>query len=170
VDLDRNRCYQLLLLLTLTVAVESPMQAATSTATVTANIVRPISLDVQNGLKFADITAEKIAGTVVLNPKGLCTTTGGTGVKSSVAAKPAEFKVQGKPNAVYSIRLPKSIVLNGSGGSTLVVDTFTSLPAISGLINADGKQTLLVGATLNVGSHQAYGPYAGTMPVIVEYN
>ena len=52
----------------------------------------------------------------------------------------------------------------------MVVDKFTSLPATSGLTDANGKQKLFVGATLNVGSHQAYGPYNGTMSVTIQYN
>ncbi len=167
---DRYRRYQLLLLMILGIAIQLPMQAATSTATVSANIVRPVSLATQNGLNFADVSAEKLAGTVVLSPKGSRVTTGGIGIKSSVAGEPATFKVQGEPNAVYSIRLPKSVVLTDSGGNTLVVDKFTSLPSTSGLTDASGQQTLSVGATLNVGSDQAYGPYGGTMFVTIEYN
>jgi len=50
------------------------------------------------------------------------------------------------------------VVLNGSEGNSMVVDNFTSLPAASGLTDTDGKQTLYVGGTLNVGSNQESGP------------
>ena len=52
----------------------------------------------------------------------------------------------------------------------MLVDKFTGLPATNGLTDAGGQQILYVGATLNVGSNQGFGSYAGIMFVTVEYN
>jgi hypothetical protein len=167
--LNRRRCNQMLLLI-LGISMQVPMNAAVSTATVTANIIRPVSMNTQNGLSFADISVKKSAGTVVLSPDGNRATTGGTSIKSSVPSEPAAFTVSGEPNAAYTISLPEASVLTNSQGSTMVVTKFTSLPAISGLIDANGQQELFVGGTLNVGNNQAYGPYTGTMVVTIQYN
>lgn len=170
ITLQRLRGSQILLLMVLTFGIELPMQAATTTATVSANIVKPISLNTQNGLNFVDVAPNNFAGTVVLSPDGSRVATGGASIKSSVNGEAAIFQVQGEPNAVYSISLPKAVVLTGSAGNTMLVDRFTSLPSSSGRISADGLQTLAVGARLNVGSNQAFGPYAGTMSVRIDYN
>ncbi len=164
-----RHCIQLLPLV-LGIGVQLPMYAAVSTATITANIVKPVSLNAQSGLKFADVTSKNSAGTVILSPNGSRVATGGVDIKSGESSEPATFKVQGEPNAAYTINLPNSTVLTTPSGGTMVVNKFTSLPAISGLIDANGQQILTVGATLNVGSNQAYGSYAGTMVVTIQYN
>ncbi|MFT5218611.1 MAG: hypothetical protein ACI9LO_001307 [Planctomycetota bacterium] len=168
--LQRLRATQGCLLLMLTIGIELPMQAATTTATVSANIVKPISLNTQSGLNFVDVSPNIFAGTVVLSPDGSRVATGGASIKSSVNGEAATFEVQGEPNAVYSISLPEAVLLTGSAGNNMLVDRFTSLPSSSGRISANGLQTLSVGARLNVGSNQAFGPYAGTMSVRIDYN
>ena len=164
-----RHCIQLLPL-ALGIGVQLPMYAAVSTATITANIVKPVSLNTQSGLKFADVSSKNSAGTVILSPNGSRIATGGADIKSGETSEPATFKVQGEPNAVYTINLPVSTVLTNPSGGTMVVNKFTSLPATSGLIDANGQQILTVGATLNVGGNQAYGSYAGTMVVTIQYN
>jgi len=167
--LYRGRLIQLLLLI-LGIGFQFPIHAATATATITVNIVRPISLNTKSGMQFGDISSKESAGTVVLTPRGSRVSTGGASIKSTLASAPAAFEVQGEPNTTYTISLPKSVVMTGLESKSMVVDNFTSLPAVSGLADSNGKQMLYVGATLNVGSKQEPGPYAGTMIVIINYN
>jgi hypothetical protein len=164
-----QRFNQLLLLL-LGVAMQSPVIAASDTATVTANIISTISLVNQSGMVFGDISSSNSPGTVVLNPSGSRLSTGGAGINSTVTGGPAAFDVSGDPNAVYAISLPISVVLTKSSGDTMVVDEFNSLPAITGITDPGGQQLLNVGATLNVGIKQVFGSYTGNMIVTVEYN
>ena len=59
-----------LLPLILGISIQMPMYAAVSTATITANIIKPVSLNTQNGLKFADVSSRNSSGTVTLSPNG----------------------------------------------------------------------------------------------------
>jgi len=168
--LYRRHFIQLLLLI-LGISIQFPIHAAaaTATATITVNIVRPISMMTKSGMQFADISSKESAGTVVLSPRGSRLSTGGASIKSTLASAPAAFEVQGEPNSTYSISLPKSVVMTKLEGKSMVVDKFTSLPAATGLTDSNGKQMLYVGATLNIGSKQEPGPYAGTMIVRINY-
>ncbi len=166
----KNRNFGKVLLLVAAFCYQFPMHAATDVATIGASIVSTISLTNQSGLVFGDISSNATAGSVVLSPSGSRVSTGGATVNSTVASGPAAFDVQGDPNAVYAITLPTSVVLTEPGGNNMVVDNFTSSPATTGLTDAGGQQSLFVGATLNVGSNQLFGAYAGVMSVIVDYN
>lgn len=146
--------------------------AEVTTANVAANIITTLSIanQSQGGLAFGDIASNPVAGTVVLTPSGSRTTTGGPTINSTVAANPAAFDVRGDANAIYAITLPVSIVLTDSLSHSMVVDNFTGSPSITGLLDGAGVQVLSVGASLNVGSNQAFGSYSGLMAVTVAYN
>ena len=168
--ISRRPCRDRLLVLLLGLLVQLPMQAATETATVSANVISTLSLTNQNGLAFGDIASSNVAGSVVLSPDGSRFSTGGASINSTVAGGPAVFDVQGDPNAIYAVTLPVSVVLTDAAGNTMSVDNFTSLPAANGLTDAGGQQTLFVGGTLNVSSNQGFGSYTGIMSVTVDYN
>ena len=124
----------------------------------------------RNGLLFGDISAGSTSGTVILTPAGTRNATGGVTINSETSGNPATFDVQGTPNASFSISLPVSIILSDAASHTMTVDNFTSSPTPSGVLDASGKQTLFVGATLNVSANQAFGAYSGQMSVTVDYN
>lgn len=149
---------------------QGPLQAATETATVTAEIISTISLVNQADMVFGQISSSFAPGRVELSPDGARLGSGGVGINSSVPGGPAVFDVRGNPNAVFAITLPASVVMTAPSGNTLLVDRFTSLPAGNGLTDAGGQQTLSVGATLNVGNNQVVGSYSGQMAVTVDYN
>lgn len=150
--------------------VYTPTQAAVTTATVTADVIGAIGITTQSGLSFGDMSSSGTAGTIVLSPDGTRTATGGTTFNSTVAGNPATFDIQGEANSTFSISLPASILLTDAAANNMVVDNFTSVPTPAGVLDASGQQTLLVGATLNVGSNQAFGSYSGVMSVTVVYN
>ena len=156
-----------LMLIMLTIYI--PAYAAVATATATANITSTITVSTINGLFFGDISSGAVAGTLILSPGGIRTTTGGVTVNTAVAGSPATFDVQGTPNATYSISLPAAVVMT-DGTSTMVIDNFTSSPVTTGVIGASGQQTLFVGGTLNVSSNQPFGSYTGSLSVTVDYN
>ena len=146
------------------------VQAATEATTVDANIVSTINLVAQNGIVFGDIGASSIPGTVSIGVDGSRTSTGGTTVNSNTTGTPAKFEVSGDPNALYIITLPTSIVITSPAGDSITVDNFVSMPSANGQLDPAGRQSLNVGATMNVDSFQPFGAYRGIMATTVEYN
>ena len=157
-------------LLLLTSLAPLSADAATIITTVNVNVVSNISLTTTGGLLFGDISSSGTAGTVIMTATGSRSSTGGVTINSAVAGSPATFNVEGEANASYSISLPASVVLSDPASHTMVVDNFTSSPTPSGVLDDSGKQTIFVGATLNVSSNQAFGAYSGQMAVTVDYN
>ena len=50
------------------------------------------------------------------------------------------------------------------------MNSFTSSPSVTGLLNAAGTQSLAVGATMAVSANQEDGNYFGTFAITVSYN
>lgn len=167
----QSRWWQVATIAALVVFESSPVIAAQNTRITTANAV----VNVTNGLaisKNADLVfgsiAQPLAGdTVVMTPAGVRTSTTltfGSGIFGA-----ASFTVSrvggGGGNPHFTITLPASVTLNGSGGGTMLVDTFTSNPSGSGF--AVPPTIVTVGATLHVGALQPVGLYTGTFNVTV---
>jgi hypothetical protein len=149
-----------------------------ATATASATIITPISIAKTVDMNFGNVVTSAATGTVVLAPAGTRTAGGGA---SLIAAQPgtvtaATFTVSGSAGLTYTIALPASVTI-ANGAPTMLVDNFTSTPVAgtgTGTIGGGGTQTLLVGATLNVGANQAPGTYttpvATPFTVTVNYN
>ncbi len=113
------------------------------------------------------------AGTVILDPTGLRTGTGGVTLPSiSGTVTSASFDISGTAFHTYSITLPLGGCTISSGGNTMTVDTFTSSPSATGTLNGGGTQQLEIGATLHINGAQPSGTYMSTVPftVTVNYN
>lgn len=149
---------------------QNDVVAATTTSTVDANIISTINLVAQNGIVFGDIGSSSSPGTVTIGTNGSRTTTGGATVNTNTAGTPAKFEASGDPNAYYIVTLPDSVTITSSAGDSMTVSNFSSIPAVSGQLDAGGRQDLYIGATLNVGSFQAFGAYSGIMSTTIEYN
>jgi hypothetical protein len=144
-----------------------------ATATATATIITPISIEKKVDLNFGNIVANSTGGTVTI-------ATDNTPKYNKVAApsipgtrSAASFEVKGFAGVTYSIELPKTITLKKDGGKeTMTVDNFVSNPSGTGLLSASGSQTVNVGATLNVAANQVAGTYKNTtdLKVTVNYN
>lgn len=122
-------------------------------------------------MSFGNIAAVS-SGTVVLNPGGSRSGTGGVtlpAITGSVMA--ASFDVTGGANLTYAITLPFSCIIS-SGGNNMTVDTFTSTPSATGILSGTGTQQLKIGATLNIGGAQTSGTYISGTPftITVNYN
>jgi Domain of unknown function (DUF4402) len=144
-----------------------------ATATASATIVGPIGITNTANMNFGNVAVSTVAGTVVLTPAGVRSTTGGCtlpAITGTVAA--GAFNVTGAANYTYAITLPAAATTITSGGNTMTVDTWTSTPSGTGTIGAGGSQALTVGATLNVAGSQAAGTYVSGTPftVTVNYN
>jgi hypothetical protein len=138
----------------------------TETANASARIYTPIAMAKLTDLNFGSIVAASSAGTVVLTPGGVRTSTSNALLSSAFNA--ATFNVTGEPSTAYTITLPTSIAIT-SGANSMVVNGFTSNPSGSGTLSGAGGQQLNVGATLQVGASQPSGLYTGTFNVTVAY-
>jgi len=144
-----------------------------ATAEASGNVVAPISIIKAVDMSFGNVAVGASAGSVVLTPDGHRTQTGGLslpGITGTVSA--ASFDVTGAPNFTFYITLPSTPLLVTNGSNNMTVDMFASNPDITGVLNANGTQTVKVGATLNVGALQPVGHYTSADPfaVAVNYN
>jgi hypothetical protein len=144
-----------------------------ATATATATIVGPIGITNTANMNFGNVAVSAVAGTVVLTPAAVRSTTGGCtlpAITGTVAA--GAFNVTGAATYTYAITLPAAATTITSGGNTMTVDTWTSTPSGTGTLSAGGSQALTVGGTLHVGASQAAGTYVSGTPftVTVNYN
>jgi len=146
---------------------------STASASASATIISPISITKTVDLDFGNVAASGAAGTVVISPAGVRSTTGGVSlpvIPGTVTA--ASFDVAGQGNYTYAITLPAAAITISSGANTMSVNAFTSTPLTTGTLSVGGTQTVTVGATLNVGASQASGLYTSGTPfdVTVNYN
>jgi hypothetical protein len=149
---------------------------ATATASAAATILTPITIVKNADMNFGNVAVSaSLPGTVVLDPTGSRTTGGAGGVTlpstiGTVAG--ADFTVAGQPSYTYAITLPTTATLTDGGSNTMVINTFTSIPATTGALSTGGLQNLKVGATLNVAASQGAGVYTNStaVPVTVNYN
>lgn len=131
-----------------------------------------IAISNTQGLAFGKFVAGAGAGgTVTVSPVGGRSASGGVVLVPSGAGAAAQFTVTGDPSLAYAISLPgNGVVSLTSGSNSMAVNNFTSNPALTGQLSIGGSQTLMVGATLSVGSQQASGSYSGAFDITVNYN
>ena len=144
-----------------------------ATATASATIVGPIGIANTANMNFGNVAVSAVAGTVVMTPAAVRSTTGGCTlpvVTGTVAA--GAFNVTGAAAYTYAITLPAAATTITFGANTMTVDTWTSTPSGAGTLSAGGSQALTIGATLNVGASQPAGTYVSGTPftVTVNYN
>jgi hypothetical protein len=156
-----------------TVASVTVNAQVTANATATGTIVTPIAIVNAGNMNFGNVAVSATGGTVILAPAGTRTITGGVtlpAVPGTVTA--AHFDITGTAAYTYAITLPSTATTVTSGANTMLVDAFTSSPSTTGVLDASGKQTIDVGATLNVAGGQAAGIYVSGTPfdVTVNYN
>ena len=153
----------------------SAFAQVTASATATATIVTPIAITKATDMNFGNVAVSSSGGTVVLDPAGTRSSTGGVTLPATVGTvSAASFKVTGESNFTYSISLPSnSYILKkaGPGNKTMRVNAFTSSPSGTGALSS-GTQLLKVGATLKVNGSQEAGAYTNAtgFEVTVNYN
>lgn len=150
---------------------QSSVQAAGTTATATATVATAIGIAKTVDMSFGTIGATAIAGTVVLGTDGsrICTN---VDCLSGSPGAAASFDVTGEGANTYSITLPGAAVSLTGPGPNMDATAFVSLPTPTGTLVA-GAETLLVGATLAVGTSavQTPGVYtSAAFTVTVNYN
>lgn len=150
----------------------SNAQAASATATATATVATAIGIAKTIDMSFGTIGATAVAGTVVLGTDGSRTCTNVDCLSGSPGAA-ASFDVTGQASQTYSITLPAGAVALTGPGPNMDATAFVSLPTPTGTLSGAGTETLLVGATLAVGTAalQTPGVYtSAAFTVTVNYN
>ena len=150
----------------------SNAQAVDATATATATVATAIGIAKTVDLSFGTIGATAIAGTVVLGTDGSRSCTNVDCLSGSPGAA-ASFDVTGQASQTYSITLPSAAVPLTGPGPSMDATAFVSLPTPTGTLDGFGAETLLVGATLAVGTAalQTAGVYtSAAFTVTVNYN
>lgn len=135
-----------------------------------------VVLNNTRGLDFGRFVAGS-GGTIVLNPSGLRSRTGGVILLSSPSAGQAAFNAtrftldagRASPGATAVV---VSVPANGavrltSGGNSMAVGEFVTPDALLSVGN--GGATLSVGATLVVAPNQPSGNYSGSFSLIVNH-
>ena len=154
-------------------AAETVSAQETATATASATILTPISIDQTADLNFGNVAVQSAtSGTVVLSAAGNRSTTGGTTLPTTTGTvSTAAFTISGEDGYTYAITLPSSALTISSGANTMTVGSFTSSPSGTGTLTG-GSENITVGATLNVAAAQASGSYVSGTPfnVTVNYN
>lgn len=150
---------------TLCLGVVSVLLAADGTAAQSASIAISRNAD----LRFGQLVAGASSGTVTIATTGVRSASGGALLGNGTAVSAASFTVTGEPLSTYAITLPGPVTLS-SGAQTATLNAFTSDPSGVGALDASGEQTVVVGATMEVGAGQTSGAYTGSFLVRVDYN
>jgi Domain of unknown function (DUF4402) len=117
-------------------------------------------------LSFGDLAVGAVGGTVTIDPAGVRTTVGVTGL-GSAGYGAAQFTILiPAQNPNYTILQPPNTQLTGPG-APMAVDTFTSNPTFGGHTSHGVPESIFIGATLHVGANQAAGSYSGTFLLTV---
>jgi hypothetical protein len=145
--------------------------AAVASGSANASIVAAIAISNSVPLNFGQIAPTIAIGSVTVATTGARTFSGGVTLANGTPATAASFAVTGAPLNAYTITLPADVDVTLTGpGAPMTVTGFVSNPPTSGTLSAGGTQTLLVGATVNVGVSQVAGAYTGLFNVGVVYN
>ena len=152
----------------------SAQNTATQSATASAKIVAPITLEKITDLRFGTIATSNASGTVLVGTTAGATATasdGATMVASSVVnTGPAVFTITGESDQKFSLNVKTGDVITLSNGSK-TMDVILNIPDFTAINNAltGGTKTLIIGGSLAVGVNQESGAYSKTFNVTVAY-
>ncbi len=161
----------------LVLAASGPAAAQASTATVDlrASLISALTLTAETPLNFGTIIPLQFeAATVTVSPDGLITSSAPVTAPNGQAPAPGPFRVTGQPNAFFQIALPSSGTIVAGTASMRLSDFVQAVEGGEagpnlGQLDASGRRTFFVGATLTVSPDQPSGEYVGTYPVTVRY-
>jgi hypothetical protein len=171
--------------LTLTVLVllallAMPVQQALSqefvhaSAQASATIIIPLTATEASALNFGRFYPGEQGGTIQISPTGSVSTSS-TVVADASPRNPGSFLVSGQVDATFAIKLPEGpATLTNFESKTMVVSDWVTLPdsGDAGIRLDGGSKTVLVGATLQVGSldENPKGIYSGSYEITFAYN
>ena len=121
----------------------------------------PITFDRLQTLKFGKYAAgEASSGTVVMPSNSNTPIISGALVDFGGTSRRARIRINGDANATVVITLPSSITIEkGSSGNTMTINNFTMNVSNVTTLSGQGRKTIRIGATLNIGAGQRKGNY-----------
>jgi hypothetical protein len=169
-DMIRHARHLPILFVACAAAIGAPAQAVTQSASVNANVVKPLTLVAVQGLNLGTITLPTGAwsGAVVgISRAGVFTCS--AKVICTGAPVAASFNVTGTNRMAVNVSAPNVTLVNQSNGAqtlTLVLDS----PSQVSLPNSGNQGvTFNVGGSITLNSTTAGGTYQGTINVTVNY-
>lgn len=143
-------------------------------AQASATIIIPLTATEASALNFGRFYPGEQGGTIQVSPTGSVSTSS-TVVADASPRNPGSFLVSGEVDATFAIKLPEGpATLTNFESKTMVVSDWVSLPDNSeaGIRLDGGSKTILVGATLQVGSieENPKGIYSGSYEITFAYN
>lgn len=160
----------MLISLALCAGVAAPAAAATQNASVTANVIRPLTLTAMQNLDLGTITLGlgTWSGAVVgISQAGAFSCS--TDVVCTGAPQVAKYKVTGTNKMVVLISAPDVTLVDAADPTqklTLVVDSPQQVTLTS---SGEPGVTFPIGGSITLSSTTAPGDYTGTFNVTVEY-
>ena len=148
----------------------APVSAAQSSATVTVNIVKPLSLTSSGSLNFGTIVMNSLTAsrTVSLSPQNVLTCGGGVELACSGATSVPTYNVQGTNRTVISIAKTPTMLTNSSDGSKLTL-TLSGPTSITLANSGAPGENFTVGGSITLTPSTNAGLYSGTVNVTVDY-
>jgi len=148
--------------------------AGSTAGTAIATVYRPISVSLSSNLAFGKIVRPTSgSGTVTIDAtSGARTMSAGAGLNSPTPSR-AAYSVTGEGGQLFSVAVPSTFVMSGSGGGSLTVTTSTTATAsqaLSSALGSAGSYSFGVGGSLPITSTTTTGSYSGTFSVTVQYN
>jgi hypothetical protein len=143
-------------------------QSFAAPGTASVEMITPdISVSENTPLNFGQVLTLG-AGTVIISAEAIPVRTGTAMIIANSAFSSGSFDVTGDEDLSYTVTVPTTISLVGSGGTAIAGSLISSPAAAAGLLTS-GAQTVYVGGTITVAATQAAGSYSATYEVTVAY-
>jgi hypothetical protein len=152
-------------------AAAAPACAVTPTATVSANIVRPVALTWVQDLDLGTITLGPgtwSGATIAISKAGVFTCTNAN-VTCTGATKVAQYNVVGTNRQVITIDAPNVTLVNQSDPTQKLTLTVDSPGSVTLTNSGQPGSTFSLGGSITVSSTTPGGVYSGTFNVTVDY-
>lgn len=169
-----------------------PLQsfAVTLVGEAQVQIVRPISVKLIRTLNFGLLKGGYRPGAVTITVNNRRIAGGGAWLLPGAFHSPGRFEIHGTPGARYSLDMPDEVSATLSkkfwpvhwlkndkqpNGDTPMASHFKTFlkngqhVAREGQLNRQGKDRMILGATLSLPAHAPAGIYKATVPVTVSY-
>lgn len=134
---------------------------------------RPIRVILVADMDFGAIVATASTGTVRIDPASTAVDYTGA-LNTGGAVSPATFEVRGERFQTFNIELPATAISipAPAGGGFMVIDNFESDPPADSpvTLNAQGKATVTIGATMRITDQLGAGTYASSFDLTVVAN
>lgn len=145
--------------------------AATRSAALRVQTLRPLVINQTRDLDFGVVVRSGLAGRVTVNPRtDARTRTGGVTLVPGGTPGAARFAVTGTPATLAQITLgARPTLLRAGGGASMTMPALTLNGPRNRRFTAAGAMDVRVGGALAVGANQMAGSYVGTFSVTVLY-